>query len=350
MFKPRFVIKNDKGEDVFLNEVEQRVADMNQKIFNERIKNTLGVDLDITILTTIVKKVTEQKFFTLTPSDFMPVAVGNGAWGQVLTTYRQFDIAGAFEDGLLNTGADQARLSSADAAVDAINVAIFNWAKSISWSVMDLAQAQKAGNWDLITAKETARKRNWDLGIQKIAFLGISGNTNCYGWMNQPNVTVNSSFISGPISQMASVDLKAFCFGIMNLYRANCNRTAFPSVFSVPESDYLGLASTSSPDFPIKSVKQVLEEMFQSITQNPNFKILCNAYGDTAYSGDSVMKYVLSSYDETSGRMDVPVPYTNTLANTMNNFTFENAAYGQFTGYKAYRDTEMYYLTCANPS
>src|SRR5690606_25321540 len=126
--------------------------------------------------------------------------VGEGAWSQVLTTYRQFDLGGKFEDGLLNTGADSSRLAAADSAVDAVSIAVFNWAKSISWSVIDLAQAARAGNWDLITAKEAARKRNWDLGIQKVAFLGLSGNSGAKGWMNQPDVTVNSTFISGPLS------------------------------------------------------------------------------------------------------------------------------------------------------
>jgi hypothetical protein len=38
--------------------------------------------------------------------------------------------------------------------------------------------------------------------------------------------------------------------------------------------------------------------------------------------------------------MDLPVDYTVTQANTMNNFQFQSAAYGQFTGVHFYRELE----------
>jgi hypothetical protein len=55
-------------------------------------------------------------------------------------------------------------------------------------------------------------------------------------------------------------------------------------------------------------------------------------------------RYTLLSYDEDSLRMDIPVDYTNTLQNTVNGFNFQSAAYGQFTGLKAYRPKEMLYF------
>lgn len=343
------LILNSQGKPVELSSKEKLFANALQKEWDMKY-NALGYEVDITTLTTIMKKVTEQKFFTIAPADYLPVRVGEGAWSSNLVTYRSFLLADDFTTGLVNTGSDNSRLAGADAGVDSVTVAVKNWAKSIGWSIMDLAQAAKAGNWDLVTAKEKSRKKNWDLGIQKVAFLGISGDSSVLGLYTQSGITTNSTFISGPISQMATVDLKAFCYGILNLYRSNNNRTAMPTHFIIPESDYLGLAAASSPDFPIKSTLQVLEEMFQTMTQNKGFKILMNAYGDTAYSGDTVMKYVLLNYDEESLRMDIPVDYTNTLANSLDNFSFQNVGYGQFTGVQAYRPLEMLYLTCANPS
>jgi hypothetical protein len=54
--------------------------------------------------------------------------------------------------------------------------------------------------------------------------------------------------------------------------------------------------------------------------------------------------YVLLNYDEEALRMDIPLDYTNTLANSLDNFSFQNAGYGQFTGVLAYRPLELLYF------
>lgn len=345
-------ILNSKGEPIVLTRQEQYLADILQQDFNRKFKNSLGYEVNITTLTTIMKKITEQKFFEVAPADYMTVRVGEGAWSSNLTTYRSFDVADQFETGVINTGGQNARLASADAGVDALNIKVYNWAKSIGWSIFDLELAAKSGNWDIVTAKEKARKRNWDLGIQRIAFLGargMNGSTGtCYGFLNQPGVTVNTTVITKAISSMTTAELKTFTAQLVESYRANNNRTAWPDRFTVPESDYNGLASQASPDFPIKSTLQLLEEMFQVICQNKGFKILPLAYADAAYHADVAsiagkQVYVLSRTDEESYRMDIPVDYTNTLANSIDNFSFQNAGYGQFTGGLAYRPLEMMY-------
>lgn len=200
--------------------------------------------------------------------------------------------------------------------------------------------------------KEEARKKNWDLGVQRIAFLGARGqngaNGACFGLLNQVGVVNNTSLITSPVSQLSPSALKTFCATILEAYRSNCMRTAWPTHWIIPESDFNGLASQASADFPIKSTLQLLEEMFKTITMNENFKILPCAYADPAYHSDVASIagkhiYTLLNYDEKSLRMDIPVPYTNTLANSLNNFQFENAAYGSFTGVQAYRTQEMLY-------
>lgn len=349
----RPVIKNSKGQPVTLNPIEQAHADILQADFNRRFrnsktqKNALGYEIDITTLTTIMKRVTEQKFFEIAPADYLPVRVGEGAWSSNLVTYRSFQLADDFATGVVNTGADNSRLSVADAGVDSLSIVVRNWAKSIGWSIMDLNMAAKAGNWDLVTAKEKSRKRNWDLGIQKVAFLGLTGDSSVLGLYNQSGVTNDTTFMSGPLKGMATVDFKNFCANVLNLYRANNNRTAWPTHFIIPESDYLGLAATSSPDFPIKSTLQLLEETFQTMCRNKSFKILPNAYGDATYNSAVIntQRYILLNYDEESVRMDIPVDYTNTLANSIDNFSFQNVGYGQFTGVLAYRPLEMYYFS-----
>ncbi len=347
-------ILNDKGEPIVLTAKEQYHADYTQRILNERHKNSLGYEISITTLTTIMKKITTQKFFEVAPADYLPVRVGEGTWSSNLTTYRSFDVADEFETGVINTGGQNSRLAAADAAVDALNIKVFNWAKSIGWSIFDLELAAKSGNWDLVTAKEKARKRNWDLGVQRVAFLGARGQNGssgtCLGLLNQPGITNNVTVITKAISTMTTTELKAFTAQLVEAYRANNQRTVFPSHFIIPESDFNGLASQASPDFPIKSTLQLLEEMFQVVCRKPGFKILPLAYADAAYHADvstiaGKQVYTLLNYDEESIRMDIPLDYTNTLANSIDNFSFQNVGYGQFTGVLAYRPLELMYFT-----
>lgn len=347
-------ILNSRGEPITLTPQEKYHADYMQRKINDRFGNSLGYEVSITTLTTISKKISEQKFFEIAPADYLPVVVGQGTWSSNLTTYRSFDVADEFETGIVNTGGQSGRQAMADAAVDALNIPIFNWSKSIGWSIFDLELAAKSGNWDLVTAKEKARKRNYDLGVQRIAFLGARGQNgsggSCLGLLNQAGITTNTTVITKAISSMSVTELKTFCALVVEAYRSNNNRTAWPTHFVIPESDYNGLASQASPDFPIKSTLELLVDMFRTICRNKSFEILPLAYGDAAYHSDvssiaGKQVYVLLNYDEESIRMDLPLAYTNTLANSLDNFNFQNCGYSQFTGVLAYRPLELLYFT-----
>ena len=333
-------ILNSKGEPISLSKREELIANHVQ-----RQVNALGYEVSITTLTTIMKKVTEQKFFEIAPADYLPVRVGEGAWSSNLVTYRSYQLGDDFSTGVINTGGNSARLAVGDAGVDSVTVKVRNWAKMISWSLFDLELAAKSGNWDLVTAKEKARKRNWDLGIQKVAFLGLSGDSSVLGLYNQVGVTNNTTAITAPIKGLSASNLNTLLGTLIEAYRANCNRTAYPTHFIIPESDYNGLASLTDAAFPIKTKLQVLEEAFKLVCRNPNFKILPCAYGDNAHSGLGVQRYALLNYDEEALRMDIPVDYSNTLANSLDNFNFQNVGYGQFTGVQAYRPAELLYFS-----
>lgn len=352
------IIKNSSGQPIVLNSQSKRNAtwlarslwDKHGPISGSRhLHNALGYEVQITTLTTIAQRISEQKFFHVPPADYLPMKVGDAPFSTNITTYRSFAIADAFETGIINTGGQNSRLASADAGVDALNIKVFPWAKSIGYSIFDLEFAAKSGNWDLVSAKEKARKINWDLGIQKVAFLGATGengaNGACLGLLNQPGITNNTTVITQPISAMTTASLKTFTANVLEAYRSNNNRTAWPSHFIIPESDYNGLASQASPDFPIKSTLELLEDMFKTITQNKNFKIKPLAYADRAYSGFSYQIYVLLNYDEESLVMNVPLDYTTTLANSLDNFGFQNAGYGQFSGVLTLRPLETLYFT-----
>jgi hypothetical protein len=343
------VLYNSKGDVIKLNHMEARRADILQ-----RMANSLGYEVQITTLTTVSKKVSEQKFFELAPADYLPVRVGEGTWSTNLTTYRSFVASSEFEQGIINTGGQTSRLASSDAGVDALNIKVSPWANEITYSIFDLEYASKSGNWDLVSAKEESRKKNWDLGIQRIAFLGARGlngtGGSCLGLLNQAGITNNTSVITKPISAMDPTELNAFQQAVVEAYRDNNNRAAFPTHFHIPESDYNGLANQASATFPMKSKLLLLEEMFQIVCRNKQFKILPVAYADAKYHADVTQiagkqVYTLMNYDEKSIRMDIPLDYTNTLANSINNFQFQSVGYGQFTGVLAYRPLEMLYFT-----
>lgn len=338
MKKP--IIRNSKGEEIILNEQESSIASFNEK----SIKNAFGLEIPITTLTQIVKKVSEQKFFEIAPADYLPVVVGEGAWSSNLVHYRSFSFADDFATGILNQGANSARLANADAGVDSLTVKVVNWAKSIGWNLIELEQATRAGNWDLVTAKEASRLKNWQLGIQKVAFLGLSGDSAVPGLLNQSGISFNTTVITKKISSMTTGELKTFCAGILDAYRVNCNYTAWPTHFIIPESDYLGLASPASADFPIRSTLDLLIETFKVMTGNAGFKVLPLRYADKAVSGAAYDQYVFLNYSDESIRMTLPVDYTSTLAQSVDGFNLQNVAYGQFTGVIPIRPLELMYF------
>ena len=337
---PKMKICNSAGEEIQLSMREQLLAQ-----YLERVMNEIGYEIDVTTLTTISKKITEQKFFEIAPADFIPVVVGEGAWGTSVETYRSFSPADDFETGIINTGGNNGRLAETQAGVDSVNQKIYNWGKSIGWTLFEVQQASKSGNWDIVTSLERSRKKNWDLGIQKIAFLGKKNDPKCQGLLNLSGVNTNTTLITEPISGMTPTELKAFCASVLDTYRSNCIRTAWPTHFVIPESDYLGLASPASDQFPIRSTLSLLEETFQIMTKNKNFKILPLAYADHQYNENdaSHQTYMLLNYDEETFKMGIPVDYTNTLANSTDNFHFQNVAYGQFTGVVTLRPKELLY-------
>jgi hypothetical protein len=340
----------NKGKPVLLNQLEQAVAESLQaEMHNKPLLNALGYEIDITTLTTIIKKVSEQKFYRIPFAEYLSVRVGEGAWSTNLLTYTSFQIGEDFETGIINTGSNNSRIASTDAGVQAVPIKVFNWAKSNDWSLIDLNIASKSGNWDLITGKEESRKTNWDLGLQRVAFLGSLYDSNIKGLLTQADVVSDISTITEYIKTMSAANFNIFVEKVVEAYRSNCNKTAYPNVFIMPEKDFTGLGGFPDATFPVKSKITLLQEIFAQITMNKNFKILPLAYAEEANEDNIAIvggynRYCLLNYDDKSVRMDIPVDYTATLANSINNFQFQNVGYGQFTGVKAYRPLEMLYF------
>lgn len=308
--------------------------------------SSLGYQITIDTLTFIKQEIVEQKFYTVAPADFVPIAVGEGAFDQNILTNLVISTSGAFEEGIINQGQANDRVAQANAAISPVTVPIKNWAKGIGYSIIEIEQALRASNWDQIAALHEARATNWQLGIQDTAFLGLKGDANVKGMLNQSDVNVNTAVITKSISSMSASEFASFVANLIKVYQANCNKTAMPNMFAIPLSDYVGLGTPVSETYPMISKLEYLKKMFAEIVPG-GVSVQGLAYSEAeenASRGINKQRYTLYRKDPKSLRMDIPVDLTMTQPNTYNNFNFQDAGYGQFTGAKAYRPLEMLYF------
>ena len=355
--KPEYQVLNSKGEPIVLNEMEKRMSEYCETV----IKNSLGLEVPITTYTGIIKKISEQKFYEISPIDFVPIAAGENQWATNITSFRDFDLAGPFSEGYINTATGNGDVPMASAAVDPVNRRVLNWAKGIQYNVFEMNYAAKFGNWDIVEKKERARKRNWDLGFQSVCFKGSDGfngaSGSVLGLLNQPGANVNTTTITKAIKDMNVADWTTFVSAVLDAYRVNCNYTAWPTHFAIPESDFLGLARPLNPSFPLagSDVFSLVQNIFRTLTGNQQFKVLPLRYADATLRedmpSDSVnygkQVYALYNYDMDSMRIDCPVPYTATVQNTINGFTWQNVGYATHTGLVLTRPAELLYFTYA---
>lgn len=315
-------------------------------------QTSLGYQIALDTLTFIKKQITEQKFYEVSPADYVPIAVGDGAFSQSILTNLTVSTARDFESGIINQGSANARLDSADAAISSKTVQVINWAKAVGYSVFEIEQALQSNNWDVIESKHRSRKKNWDLGIQKVSFLGLSSDQDTVpGLLTQTSSNVNSdtTTITRKISEMNPAQFAAFVTAIVAAYQANCAYTAMPTHFIIPQDDWLGLSSPVSAEFPFNSKLEYLKKAFAEIVPG-GVKMLPLVYGIPDYndsilgSGAGLHRYCMYRYDPETLRMDIPVDYTTTQPNTLNNFQFQDAGYGQFTGVGVYRPLEVLYF------
>lgn len=313
---------------------------------------TLGYQIAIDTLTFIKKQITEQKFYEVAPADYVPISVGDGAFSASILTNLTVSTARDFESGIINQAGSNDRLDMADAAVSSKTVKVNNWAKAVGYSVFEIEQALQAGSWDIIESKHRARKKNWDLGIQKVAFLGLQSDTTNYpGLLTQSGSSVNSDLttITATISSMTAAQFAAFVANVVASYQSNCVYTAFPTHFVIPQDDWLGLASPVSSANPFNSKLEYLKKAFAEIVPG-GVKIMPTPYGipsnNSAFlgSGSGLHRYAMYRFDPETIRMDIPVDFTTTQPNTLNNFQFQDAGYGQFTGIGVYRGLEILYF------
>lgn len=312
--------------------------------------SSLGYQFTIQTTTQLAKKAIEQKFYEIAPADYVPVAMGTGAYMEDIKTPRTYDLTGDFETGITNVGAGPARIAEVDVAMDSVTSKIATWVMGYRYTIIELEKALASMNWNVVQSKTMALKKRWDLGIQKLAFLGLKSNaTDFPGLLTHSEVTVDTTTITSNISAMDAADFQTLVANIMFVYANNANFTAMPDVFTMPMTDYLGMAAAASPDFPMVSKMTYLLNAFKEITGNANFKILPLAYADKARNAGFVdaggeNRYALYRKSDDTMLLTIPVQFNPLAPNTGNNFQWEGVAVGQFTGLTLFRPREVIYF------
>ena len=338
------------GRSIFRGGNRDNGMDVRLNAAGDTADAATGYQIAMDTLTYIRKRVIEQKFYEFDINALLPVAVGEGAFAQSILTNRAYSNGATFESGNIRTGASSSRLVSAETSIDGKTVAVNNWALGVEYSLIDVEQALVANNWDIVFQKHQARKKVWDLGIQQIALLGGKNDTNVEGLLSNTQVNVNTTFITKYINSTSAAEFNTFVQGLIGLYFANTNSTVLPTRFVIPMQDFLGfgtLTPGTAGSFPVSMITY-LEDAFKRIC-GPDFKIVPNAYADKAVNnkltGLNKNVYMLYRHDADSVRMDIPVDFTVTQPNTVNNFTFQDVAYGQYTGAVFYRQLEALMFT-----
>ena len=354
--------KDENGTLLPIHEFKKNNIPIGQNLMNalraELTNDVGGYQIPIDTLTQIAREITTQTFYGSDKkiTDYVPVVVGQGAFSQSLLTFKTGSTSNQFKQNIFRSG-QNSTLTQANTQIEAVTLPILNFAQGMTYSMFEMKQAALFGNFDVIAAKEESRKVAYDQGILQVAFVGLPED-GIYGFVNQPTSTIQyavapdeGTTIPVPISTMTADQINNLVINLIQTYYKNTGYTRFPDSFTIPTFDYLGLPAYINPEFPLEnsSRMKILDEAFKKQTGNPNFKIKhtiycqpsqANAIGATLTSN----RYILSVDDPRSLKMLLPVPYTVTLANTVDGFSWQNAAYGQFSGVQLLKPAETQYF------
>lgn len=304
----------------------------------------------ITTLTQIDARIVKQKFYTISIPDYVDIDIGNGSFNDVIFKWQSFDNATDGFDGFMTDNTNQAKMLQVSVNYNGRNDYRYIWNKYCSYNIKDLEQlkqAMKMGqtNFDFIEDKLEARKRNFDIMLQESVFNGNKLFDITTGLLNNPEVAINTDALTQSLSSLSGATLKAIVGNMLTAYANNAKYTAMPNRLVIPYSDFLGLSTATSPDFPVLSQLEFLENAFKKSTQNEDFKILPVAYANPAYNDTGKNIYCLYNKDADNMVFDLPVEYTTTPFNTIDNYTFYNVGYGQVGGVRIFRPQEVMYFT-----
>lgn len=293
---------------------------------------TAGVVQTVDTITDIIQGVVEAKYYELagqTPSDFVDVQVGRGAYMGQLFQFTSEYVGAPFNQCIINpksTGIHNDAV--ADIAVDGINIPnnFYRQKYSISQEELKMAAANRIG-FDVIEQKEKSRAKNWQLGIQDVLFNGL-GDDRTFGLNTQTGVTTSATLLPKAIEKMSAEQIRNFAGTALADAFANSNSTVMPNRWLMPTRTYLALGVPFDTQFAYKTVREVLEDAFKQAGAPADFKIVHSLYNNTAASGRGLHAF----YNTEDVVMYIPKDYTPHPLYTQGALDMISDAEGQFTG------------------
>lgn len=305
-----------------------------------------GLEQTLTTLTQVVAGVQRQKFYTIDGAltDYIPMEMGTGAYGQSLFQYTVAQVGDQFESGIVQPGNGINKDANVDIVIDGISIKNNYWRMKYQATkeLVEMARAN-AVNFSYIEEQERARLKTYQLGIQKVAFLGTDDGLN-EGLLNLSGVTVNTTLMPADFATMSTAQLNNFAATAAATFFANSNSTSFPNTLLVPTQALGGLATFISTTYPVgETRKEFLERAFKAAGAPADFKILHTVYGNTA-STTGGQRYVLYNRDADVLKMYLPKPYTPYPLYPTGSLDMVSDAEAQFTGVWAKREKEILYM------
>lgn len=330
----------EKAAEELFNSAELSTISRNQELLN----STGFGDIDLTLLTVLERNISEQKFYTVDPTKFVPFDTTTGGMADYITVLRSYqNIDADLSSWERGNDTDNARRGQVSVKVESVPLKVHNLDKMISYSLLELRQAQQTGIWNIVTEKELARKRDYDLAIQKAV---LAGDDNHKGLLNQTDVTTDATILPKKISQMNSTEFKTFLSTVFGNFYSKTGMTALPDTLVMPVSDFMGLGVAVDEQYPVfTTMKKRLEDVFKEVTGNTNATILPLAYCEAAQQGGA-NKYVLYRRDFDTLRVYQPVQYNVVQGATVDGINYQNTAWARISDVFVNRPKEMLYMTC----
>ena len=330
--------------DAYASELEANISPV-FKASNAFEIPTAGLVQTIDTITEIVSGVLEAKYYELsgqTPSDFVSIDVGRGAYMGNVIQYTSAFVGSPFEQCIINPASTGIHNdATADIVIDDISIKnnFYRQKYSISNEELRMAARNRVG-FDIIEQKEKSRKKNWDLGIQNVLFNGL-GDGVTKGLLNQTGVTTNTSLLPVAIESMNESQLKTLAGGLLATYFANANGAVMPNRWLMPTSTFMALGVPYGSTFGMPTVKDVLETAIKAAGAPADFKIVHAMYANDA-AGAGLGRHAL--YNTEDVVMYIPKAYTPHPLYAQGSLDMISDAEGQFTGVQVKRPGAFLYL------
>lgn len=316
--------------------------------------STLGLNRSITTLTYAIKDIIEAKYYTVPQplTEYIKInASGEGAYMKNIVQLTEAGISATFKECTINpfsTGIHND--PTADVALDDIQQRNNFYRQSYSISHEEMkAAGRNLIPYNIITGKEKVRNRNWQLGIQDTMFIG-QDTDRTLGLLTQTDVTADTSLLPVPLQKMTPEQLNEWVGTVLNAYGENNNYNFMPNRLFLPTPMYLALSKQMNPEFPVKNLRQTVEDAFSEVTGD--FKIVHAAYGQDL-GNKKLGRAVLYNNEADNVVMHTPVPYKPLPLFPVNSLDMISQAEGQYTGVWVKRPTTMLYMdvqAAENPS